>query len=370
MTYLIKCVLLFGIVSCALAVPTRIFSANDEWRHFSTFQSIYRKKYQTFEEFQYRFETFCTNMKTILIHNSNESSTFKMSINQFADMTHDEFTNWRQTGYIKSTKSTNDTNTKKGSKLKLSKNKNKNTTCIPFNGTSTIVVTGSGNSATKIKLLPSAVDWRTKAAVTPVKDQGQCGSCWSFSSTGAMEGAWAIAKGELVSLSEQQLMDCSRKYGNQGCNGGDMDPSFIYAIQSGGLCKESDYAYQGIDVFTCKKCKPVAQFTKCADVTPNNQLALKEAVSIGPVAVAIDANSKLFQFYSSGVITDATCGTTLDHGVLAIGYGEDNGIKYWLVKNSWSDSWGDKGYVKIARSDGVNDSGVCGIAIDPSFPIV
>jgi len=151
-----------------------------------------------------------------------------------------------------------------------------------------------------------------------------------------------------------------------------MDPSFIYAIQSGGLCKESDYAYQAIDSFTCKKCKPVARFTSCADVAPNNQLALKAAVAIGPVAVAIEADSKLFQFYSSGVIADPACGTTLDHGVLAVGYGVDavSGIKYWLVKNSWSDSWGDKGYVKIARSDGVNDTGVCGIAMDPSFPIV
>lgn len=355
MTSLLKCILFLGLVS--FAVPNHIFSANDEWRHFSTFQSIYKKKYQTFEEFQYRFETFCTNIKTIIMHNSNESNTFKMSINQFADMTHDEFTNWRRTGYknIKNNKNNKSYSVKKG---RLSAEM-----CVPFNGT---IFT----DATKMKLLPSAVDWRTKAAVTPVKDQGQCGSCWSFSSTGAMEGAWAIAKGELVNLSEQQLMDCSRKYGNQGCNGGDMDPSFIYAIQNGGLCKESDYSYQAVDSFTCKKCKPVSQFTKCADVTPNNQLALKEAVSIGPVSVAIDANSKLFQFYSSGIITDTTCGTTLDHGVLTIGYGDDSGIKYWLVKNSWSDSWGDKGYVKIARSENINDTGICGIAMDPSFPIV
>lgn len=361
MTSLLKCILFLGLVS--FAVPNHIFSANDEWRHFSTFQSIYKKKYQTFEEFQYRFETFCTNIKTILMHNSNESNTFKMSVNQFADMTHDEFTNWRRTGYKNVQNNKNNKNNKKNKSYSVKKGRLSAETCVPFNGT---FVT----DATKMKLLPSAVDWRTKAAVTPVKDQGQCGSCWSFSSTGAMEGAWAIAKGELVNLSEQQLMDCSRKYGNQGCNGGDMDPSFIYAIQSGGMCKESDYSYQAVDSFTCKKCKPVAQFTKCADVTPNNQLALKEAVSIGPVSVAIDANSKLFQFYSSGVITDATCGTTLDHGVLTVGYGDDNEIKYWLVKNSWSDSWGDKGYVKIARSESINDAGICGIAMDPSFPIV
>ena len=338
---MLKSLLFLSLLSLAFSdipITYNHLSENDEWIHFSKFQSIYKKEYQNFEEFEYRFENFRTNLNHIILHNNNASHTFKMAINQFTDLTPQEFRETRLNGF------------KKSHKLLAT-----NFSCLSFNGTN--------------KTLPDSVDWRSKA-VTPVKDQGQCGSCWSFSSTGAMEGAWAIAKGQLISLSEQQLMDCSRKYGNEGCNGGDMDPSFQYAIQNGGMCAEKDYKYKAIDSNKCKNCTIVAKFTNCADVMPNNQLALKEAVSIGPVSVAIEADTNSFQFYSSGVITDKACGTTLDHGVLAVGYGVENGIKYWLVKNSWSDGWGDEGYVKIERSDSTNDEGICGIAMDPSFPIV
>jgi C1A family cysteine protease len=114
----------------------------------------------------------------------------------------------------------------------------------------------------------------------------------------------------------------------------------------------------------------VASINGCQDVPPSNQLALKEAVAIGPVSIAIEADTRVFQLYSSGVITSTSCGTKLDHGVLIVGYGVENGIKYWLVKNSWSSSWGDNGYVKIQRSDSTNDAGICGVALQPSFPIV
>ena len=338
---MLKSLLFLSLLSLAFSdipITYNQLSESDEWSHFNKFQSVFNKEYHTFEEFEYRFETFRTNLNHIILHNNNASNTFKMAINQFTDITPEEFRETRLKGF------------KKSHKLLAT-----NFSCISFKGTN--------------KTLPDSVDWRSKA-VTPVKDQGQCGSCWSFSSTGAMEGAWAIAKGQLISLSEQQLMDCSRKYGNEGCNGGDMDPSFQYAIQNGGMCAEKDYKYKAIDSNKCKNCTIVAKFTNCADVMPNNQLALKEAVSMGPVSVAIEADTNSFQFYSSGVITDKACGTTLDHGVLAVGYGEENGVKYWLVKNSWSDSWGDEGYVKIERSDSTNDEGICGIAMDPSFPIV
>lgn len=336
---MLKSLLFISLLSLACGGDTHNqLSDTDEWFHFNKFQSAFNKEYKSFEEFEHRFEAFRTNLKDITLHNNNASNTFKMAINQFADITPEEFKETRLNGFRKSHKLLGT-----------------NFSCISFKGTN--------------KTLPDSVDWRSNA-VTPVKDQGQCGSCWSFSSTGAMEGAWAIAKGQLVSLSEQQLMDCSRKYGNQGCNGGDMDPSFQYAIQNGGMCAENDYKYNAIDSNKCKTCKVVAKFTNCADVMPNNQLALKEAVSIGPVSVAIEADTHSFQFYSSGVITDTACGTQLDHGVLAVGYGEENGIKYWLVKNSWSDSWGNEGYVKIERTDSTNDEGICGIAMDPSFPIV
>ncbi len=333
---MLKYILLISLMSFSYSDT---LSNEDEWSHFSKFISVYNKEYKTFEELEQKFEIFRANLKTIIHHNSNESNTYQMGINQFADLTPIEF---RET-YIT------------GLKKPHGKLFSNNFTCLLFKGTN--------------KTLPDTVDWRAKA-VTPVKDQGQCGSCWSFSSTGAMEGAWAIAKGQLISLSEQQLMDCSRALGNEGCNGGDMDPSFEYVIQNGGICAETEYKYKGRDSNICKNCTKVAHFSNCADVMPNNQLALKEAVANGPVSVAIEADSNSFQFYSSGVLTNKDCGTNLDHGVLAVGYGEENGIKYWLVKNSWSDSWGDEGYIKIARSESTNDAGICGIAIDPSFPIV
>jgi C1A family cysteine protease len=219
-------------------------------------------------------------------------------------------------------------------------------------------------------LLPSSVDWRQKGAVSSVKDQGQCGSCWTFSSTGAIEGSWAIAKGQLLDLSEQQLVDCATgfKYGSHGCNGGQMEGAFKYVIENG-QCTELSYPYLAKDG-ACQKCQSSVTMSRCYDVKPNDQLSLKSAVSKQPVAVAIEADTFYFQSYSSGVLTSDKCGTKLDHGVLAVGYGTENGNDYWLVKNSWGTSWGDKGYVKIGRSDSTNDPGICGIAMQPSYPVV
>jgi len=211
---------------------------------------------------------------------------------------------------------------------------------------------------------PASIDWTTKGAVTAIKDQGQCGSCWAFSTTGSVEGAWQIAGNKLVSLSEQQLVDCSGSFGNEGCNGGLMDYAFEYIIANKGITTEQGYPYKGVDG-TCKKNQKAAATIKgYQDVTSGDEDALLDAVALGPVSVAIEADQSCFQFYSGGILSDPSCGTNLDHGVLAVGYGTDStNTNYWKVKNSWGKSWGEKGYVRMIR--GQNE---CGISLAASYP--
>ena len=214
--------------------------------------------------------------------------------------------------------------------------------------------------------LPDSIDWRDYNYVTDVKNQGHCGSCWTFSATGAMEGAWAKSTGELISLSEQQLVDCVKN--DDGCNGGNMDDAFEYAIANP-LCNETQDPYEAKND-NCVECKSYIQFSYCMDIPKNDQLALKEAVALyGPVSIAIEADKSVFKNYVGGIIKDDSCGTTLDHGVLIVGYGIENNTKYWIVKNSWGKSWGENGYVRILRSESNDDSGTCGIGMRASFPV-
>ncbi|RUS84659.1 hypothetical protein EGW08_007579 [Elysia chlorotica] len=217
---------------------------------------------------------------------------------------------------------------------------------------------------------PTEVDWRTKGYVTKVKNQLQCGSCWAFSTTGSLEGQNFKKTGNLTSLSEQQLVDCSAKFGNKGCKGGLMDNAFKYIKENNGLDTEQSYPYTAKTGRTCKFNPSAvgATDTGFVDVKRGSEEALQQALAeIGPISVAMDAGHMSFQHYRTGIYTERECSSVrLDHGVLAVGYGSEGGKDYWIVKNSWGTIWGDEGYFKIAR----NDHNMCGLATSASYPLV
>lgn len=208
-------------------------------------------------------------------------------------------------------------------------------------------------------------DWRKKGAVTSVKDQQSCGSCYTFASAAALEALYFLDKGTLVDLSNQQLLDCTSSYGNQGCNGGLMVPCYKY-VKEKGIEKFSDYTYKN-KVGSCayNAQKVVYKNGGYAEVPKNDFTQLRAAVKKIPVSVAVMADNDAFKLYKSGVIS-SNCGTQLDHAILAVGYGSG----FWIVKNSWGSSWGEEGYVRIASGSQNNGAGVCGINSDNSYPTV
>lgn len=263
---------------------------------FLAFQNQYGKQYLP-QERAYRERVFRYNLEWIDKMN-RQGHSYTLGVSRFADMTSTEFASSRFAGCLLQSK--------------------------------------THKEPVHLNNEPEpAIDWREKGAVTPVKDQGDCGACWAFSATGAMEGGQFIYRHESVSVSEQELIDCDTE--DNGCGGGLMTGAFLYAM-GGGVCSEEDYPYHAKDE-DCKLCHHAAVRPRnYEEVESEDGLALKKAVSLAPVSVAIEADSPVFQHYKSGVIDDESCGASLNHGVLAVGYTED----YWIVKNSWGEDWGGR----------------------------
>ena len=302
-----------------------------EFELFNKWAQLHNKNYDSPKEKQYRLGLFFKSLAKVILHNKQKLS-WTIGLNQFSDMTIEEV-RAKHFGLKK-----RENTAEEEEKIEWS-----HLTGTPSNG----------------------VDWTAAGAVTPVKDQGQCGSCWAFSSTGALEGLDFIHNKPTVvnSYSEQQLVDCSTAYGNEGCNGGDMPPAFKY-VRDHGIATEASYPYKGKDQ-KCQSKVGVFKVSSYKKVPPKSMGALAHACDSQPISVSIDAEGILQ--YKEGVFSDASCGTDLNHGVLLTGYDD----QAWFVKNSWSDKWGEKGYIRFSKS-AVPDKqgGICGILLDNSYPIL
>lgn len=332
---------IFPLLLTAVAAVSFEELVKQEWK---TFKLQHGKSYESDIEENFRLKIFMENKRRIAEHNAHYEkgkASFKLAMNHFGDMLHHEFVR-TMNGF------------KKASRLSATKE---------IEGGVTFIAPDNVE-------LPKSVDWRKKGAVTPVKDQGQCGSCWSFSATGALEAQHFRKTGKLVSLSEQNLIDCSGKYGNEGCNGGLMDQAFQYIKDNHGIDTEKSYPYEAEnDKCRFRPSQSGATDRGYVDIPEGDEEKMKSAVAtIGPVSIAIDASHQSFQFYSEGVYYEPECNSTqLDHGVLVVGFGTDSEDNdYWLVKNSWNTTWGDEGYIKMAR----NRENNCGVASSASYPLV
>lgn len=306
---------------------------NKEWFSWKTQMN---KIYSSIEEEQYRFGIWLNNYEIIQNHNKqNHSYTF--GLNKFSDLTFSEFR--IRLGFLP-----RDIPKDICKKIQIDTNQK----------------------------LQKSIDWRRKGVVTPIKDQGDCGSCWAFSATGSLESAWALfGNHSLFNLSEQQLVDCSAPEGNYGCGGGLMDFAFNYTIQDNGLCTDESYPYSAMGgECVAHKCKHVVTITKCIDLWTGNASTTEEAMQITlaqqPISVGVYAGNPFWMNYKGGIIDNDECGNQDDHGVVIVGYDTtSDGQDYWIVKNSWGTSWGLDGYVYIAKG-----KNMCGIGEFPSYPVI
>ncbi|XP_057948257.1 ervatamin-B-like [Malania oleifera] len=325
----------FGMTA-SQALSRALKETSMQGRH-EQWMARYGRQYTDSAEKQRRFMIFKQSVEFIEKFNSAGNQSYTLSLNQFADRTEEEFMA-SHTGYRMYPRQVWYEPT-------------------PF----------GYESVTDV---PSSLDWRERGAVTSVKNQDQCGSCWAFSAVASMEGIIKLKTNKLISLSEQQLIDCNRYEMSRGCEGGWMDDAFNYVLQNQGLSSLETYPYRGYDGYCNiqRAASPSAKISGYEDVPSNNETALLNAVAHQPVSVIVDASGYYFKHYTSGIFS-GPCGTKQNHAVAIVGYGADeNGIKYWLIKNSWSENWGENGYMRLLR-DVDDPKGFCGIAIRPSYPI-
>jgi len=319
---------------------------------FKNWKTEFGKVYADLEEESSRFLQFLDNWEKINKHNMG-NYTWELGMNQFGDLSLEEF-QYQVHGHS-------------GSCLTAKSPE----PVFKWDGVTKLTMSDNLNIADE-------VDWTSvngKSYVSAVKNQGSCGSCWAFSATGALESRHAIKNGvtddAIVTLSEQELIDCSKAEGNQGCNGGLMDDAFEYVEKEGGLCSEKEYPYEAKTERICRASRCGTKYDAISgykDVKADSMTDLAAAVAEGPVSIAVDAAGTTWQFYKKGIV-ESRCGTSLDHGVLAVGYGTDGSSEFWKVKNSWGASWGEEGYIRLCKDCGER-KGECGILEQPSYPIM